>query len=150
MLKQAENSVKIEGILSEIDLKYSTFMKNNVETHGVGGSIKVRVDTIVNGVQTQLEIPVHMFATKTTKNGGANPAYESIERVMNEYVSIAASDIDRADRVRITRGQIGMNEYYGQNGNLPLSLKCNCRSFLPGCYMSAQACCPCTMQEQTS
>jgi hypothetical protein len=120
MLEQIKdgNTVKIEGILSEIDLKYSTFMKNNVETQGVGGSIKVRVDTIVNGVQTQLEIPVHMFATKTTKNGGANPAYESIERVMNEYVSIAASDIDHADRIRITRGQITMNEYYGQNGNL--------------------------------
>jgi hypothetical protein len=37
---------------------------------------------------------------------------------MNEFVSIAASDIDHADRVRITRGQISMNEYYGQNGNL--------------------------------
>jgi hypothetical protein len=59
-----------------------------------------------------------MFATQFTKNGATNPAYESIERVMNEYVSIAASDIDRADRIRITRASIGMNEYYGQNGNL--------------------------------
>lgn len=120
MLEQIKdgNIVKIEGILSEIDLKYSTFTKNDVETKGVGGSIKVRVDTVINGAETQLEIPVHMFATQTTKNGGANPAYESIERVMNEYVSIAASDIDHADRIRITRGQIGMNEYYGQNGNL--------------------------------
>ena len=120
MLEQIKdgNIVKIEGILSEIDLKYSTFMKNNVETKGVGGFIKVRVNTVVNGVETELEIPVHMFATQLTKNGTPNPAYESIERVMNEYVSIAASDIDHADRIRITRGQIGMNEYYGQNGNL--------------------------------
>ena len=93
-------------------------MKNNVETKGVGGSIKVRVNTIVNGVDSELEIPVHMFATQLTKNGTPNPAYESIERVMNEYVSIAAAGIDQADRIRITRGQIGMNEYYGQNGNL--------------------------------
>ena len=120
MLEQIKdgNVVKIEGILSEVDLKYSTFMKNNVETHGVGGHIKVRVDMQINGADTQLEIPVHMFATKTTNKGTANPAYESIERIMNEYVSIAASDIDRADRIRITRGQIGMNEYYGQNGQL--------------------------------
>ena len=120
MLEQIKdgNIVKIEGILSEVDLKYSTFTKNNVEVKGVGGSIKVRVDTVINGVETQLEIPVHMFASQLTKNGTANPAYESIERIMNEYVSIAASDIDRADRIRITRGQIGMNEYYGQNGNL--------------------------------
>ena len=32
--------------------------------------------------------------------------------------SIAASDIDKADRIRIDRGQIGMNEYYNQTGNL--------------------------------
>lgn len=120
MLEQIKdgNTVKIEGILSEVDLKYSTFMKDNVETKGVGGFIKVRVNTIINGAETELEIPVHMFATQLTKNKTPNPAYESIERVMNEYVSIAASDIDRADRIRITRASIGMNEYYGQNGNL--------------------------------
>lgn len=120
MLEQIKdgNVVKIEGILSEVDLKYSTFTKNGVELKGVGGSIKVRVDTIVNGADAQLEIPVHMFATQLTRNNTPNPAYESIERVMNEYVSIAASDIDRADRIRITRGQIAMNEYYGQNGKL--------------------------------
>lgn len=120
MLEQIKdgNTVKIEGILSEVDLKYSTFMKDNVETKGVGGFIKVRVNTVINGAETELEIPVHMFATQLTKNKTPNPAYESIERVMNEYVSIAASDIDRADRIRITRASIGMNEYYGQNGNL--------------------------------
>ena len=120
MLNQIKdgNTVKIEGILSEIDLKYGTFTKNNVENKTVGGSIKIRVNTKINGEDTELEIPVHMFATQYTNAGASNPAFESIERVMNEYVSIAASDIDRADRVRITRGQIGMNEYYGQNGNL--------------------------------
>ena len=120
MLEQIKdgNTVKIEGILSEIDLKYSTFTKDGKEVKGVGGSIKVRVNMPINNVDTELEIPVHMFATQFTRTGGANPAYDSIERVMNEYVSIAASDIDRADRVRITRAAIGMNEYYGQNGNL--------------------------------
>jgi hypothetical protein len=112
------NIVKIEGILSEIDLKYGTFKKNGVDTKTVGGVIKVRVNTKINGVETELEIPVHMFSTQYTNAGAANPAFESIERVMNEFVSIAASDIDHADRVRITRGQITMNEYYGQNGNL--------------------------------
>lgn len=120
MLEQIKdgNVVKIEGILSEIDLKYSNFTKNDVETKGVGGSIKVRVNTTINGVDSELEIPVHMFATQYTNKGTVNPAYESIERVMKEFVSIAASDIDHADRVRITRAQITMNEYYGQNGNL--------------------------------
>ena len=120
MLNQIKdgNTVKIEGILSEIDLKYGTLTKNGVESKTVGGTIKIRVNTQINKENVELEIPIHMFSTQYTNAGASNPAFESIERVMNEFVSIAASDIDRADRVRITRGQIGMNEYYGQNGNL--------------------------------
>ena len=120
MLNQIKdgNTVKIEGILSEIDLKNSTFKKNGTDTNAVGGSIKIRVNTKINGEDKELEIPVHMFATQYTNAGAVNPAYESISKIMNEFVSIAASDIDHADRVRITRGQITMNEYYGQNGNL--------------------------------
>lgn len=118
MLQTKENTVKIEGILSEIDIKYGSFMKKGVNTNSIGGVIKVRVNQKINGEDTELEIPVHLFASQYTNAGAANPAYESIERIMKEYVSIAASDIDHADRVRITRGALQMNEYYGQNGNL--------------------------------
>jgi hypothetical protein len=118
MLKQAENSVKIEGILSEIDLKTGTSTKNGKTSEYIGGAIKVRVSQLLNGVATELDIPVHMFANKLKNDGNPNPAYASIERVMNEYVSIAAGGIDKADRVRITNGNIRMNEYYGQTGNL--------------------------------
>jgi hypothetical protein len=120
MLTQVKdgNVVKIEGILSEIDLKYGSITKNGVTSKTVGGSIKVRVNTTINGEEKELEIPVHMFASQYTNAGAPNPAYESIEKVMTEYVSIAASDIEHADRIRITRGNIEMNEYYGQNGKL--------------------------------
>lgn len=125
MLNQIKdgNIVKIEGILSEIDLKYGSYTKTDANNQSVtmktvGGSIKVRVNTAINGEAKELEIPVHMFALQYTNAGTPNPAFESIERVMNEFVSIAASDVDRADRIRITRGAIQMNEYYGQNGNL--------------------------------
>lgn len=112
------NVVKIEGILSEIDIDYKDFKKNGVDTKAIGGVIKVRVNTNINGTDTELEIPVHMFAAQLTNNGTPNPAYESIARIKDEYVSIAASDIDHADRVRITKGAIQMNEYYGQDGRL--------------------------------
>ena len=112
------NVVKIEGILSEIDIDYKDFKKNGVDTKAIGGVIKIRVNTQINGTDTELEIPVHMFAAQLTNSGSPNPAYESIERIKNEYVSIAASDIDHADRVRITKGAINMNEYYGQDGRL--------------------------------
>ena len=118
MLKQAENSVKIEGILSEIDLKTGTSTKNGKTTEYIGGSIKVRVTQILNGKDVDLDIPVFMFSNKLKNDGNPNPAYASIERVMNEYVSIAAGGIDAADRVRITNANIRMNEYYGQGGQL--------------------------------
>ena len=118
MLQQKENIVKIEGILSEVDIKLGSFKKNGVDTNSIGGVIKIRVNQEINGTETELEIPVHMFASQYTNKGTPNPAYESIARIMNDYVSIAASDVDHADRVRITNGQLQMNEYYGQNGNL--------------------------------
>jgi len=116
--KKNGNDVKIEGILSEIDLKESTFNKNNSPMKSIGGSIKVRVDQEVNGTKQVLEIPVYMFAGEYTNAGAPNPAYESIKRVMFEYKSIAAVGIDAADRVRIDKANITMNEYYGKNGNL--------------------------------
>ena len=118
MLESKENSVKIEGILSEIDLEAGSYMKDGKSVDKIGGSIKVRVNQMLNGVETELDIPVYMFANKLTNKGTPNPAYASIERVMNEYKSIAAVGIDTADRVRITGANIRMNEYYGQGDKL--------------------------------
>ena len=117
MFRQAENKVKIEGVLAETDLKYSSFQKDGADVEAIGGSIKVLVDQQINGEDITLEVPVHMFSTKYTKAGKINPAYESIERVMKEFVSIAASGSrEVADKVRITSGSIRMNEFMGQNG----------------------------------
>lgn len=118
MLRQAENSVKIEGILSEIDLKTGTSIKDGKTVEYITGSIKVRVTQKLNGEDVDLDIPVYLFSNKLTNKGTPNPAYTSIEHVMNEFVSIAAAGIEKADRIRITSGNIRMNEYYGQNGNL--------------------------------
>ena len=73
---------------------------------------------MLNGQNVELDIPVYMFANKLTNKGTSNPAYASIERVMNEYKSIAAVGVDAADRVRITGANIRMNEYYGQGDKL--------------------------------
>lgn len=118
MLQSKENSVKIEGILSEIDLETRSYNKEGRTVECIGGSIKVRVTQILNGEQVELEVPVSLFSNKLTNAGKPNPAYASIERVMREFNSIAAVGIDAADRVRITGATIRMNEYYGQTGNL--------------------------------
>ena len=119
MLRQAENKVRIEGILSEINLKYGSFVKNGATVDNIGGNIKVLVHQTINGEDVSLEIPVYMFATKFTNAGKPNPAYESIEKVMTEYVSIASGAGEAgADKIRITNGNIRMNEYYNQQGQL--------------------------------
>lgn len=120
--KKALNKVKVEGILAETDLKYGSYVDKatgqDVET--IGGSIKVLVEQVINDEKVSLEVPVYMFSTKySKKTGKINPAYESIEKVMNEFVSIAASGSkERADKIRITSAEIKMNEFIGQNGQV--------------------------------
>ena len=119
MLRQAENKIRIEGILSEINLKYGSYVnkKTGATVENVGGHIKVLVHQVINGENIDLDIPVYMFASKYTNAGKLNPAYENIEQVMNSYVSIAAAGGEAgADRVRITNGSIRMNEYYNAQG----------------------------------
>ena len=118
-LRQAENRVKIEGILSEINLKYGSYQKNGRTVDNIGGDIKVLVKQEINGEQKDFIIPVYMFANKYTNAGKPNPAYTSIETVMREYISIAARGSEAtADKIRITNGDIRMNEYYNAQGNL--------------------------------
>jgi hypothetical protein len=121
MLRQAENKVRIEGILSEINLKYGSYVNKNTNAtvENVGGNIKVLVHQVINGEDVTLDIPVYMFASKYTNAGKLNPAYESIETVMNSFVSIAAAGGEAgADKIRITNANIRMNEYYNQQGQL--------------------------------
>lgn len=120
MLETKENKVKIEGVLSEVQIDFGEFTKRDgSKMKSIGGLIKVRVNQTINGTAQELEVPVHMFASELTNSGAPNPAYESIRRIKEEYVSIAAAGgIEGADCVRITGGQIQMNEYYGQTGKL--------------------------------
>lgn len=119
MIREAENIVRIEGILSETDLKYGSFEKNNETKKSIGGIIKIQVNQEINGESVTLEVPVHMFASEYTNKGTKNPAYQSIERIMNEYTSIAAAGgAANADCVRVTNAKVTMNEYYGQDGRL--------------------------------
>ena len=120
MLRQAENRVRIEGILAEIDIKPGSFNKNGQMMESIGGSITVKVTQKISGEEKELAIPVHMFASKLTNKGTPNPAYESIKKIADEYVSIAASENgeEGADRIRITGASIRMNEYYSADGRL--------------------------------
>lgn len=119
MLRQATNNVRIEGILSEVDLDYKSYVKNGENMDAIAGIVKILVKQTIDGVDNINEIPIHVFANKKTTKGTLNPSYTSVEKVMNEFVSIsAAGGEENADRVRITSGQIQMNEYYNRDGKL--------------------------------
>ena len=53
MLKQAENRVKVEGILSEIDINPTSFKKNGRDVEAIGGSIIVKVIQKISGVEKE-------------------------------------------------------------------------------------------------
>lgn len=119
MLKQSENRVKIEGILSEINLTDGEFMRDNKAMPYIRGQIKIRVTYDYKGHPFDIDVPVEVFVTKWTKTGTINPAYKSIEDVRDNFVSIAAAGgEENADRVRITSGQLTENAFYAQSGEL--------------------------------
>lgn len=111
MLRQAENKIFIQGILSEVDLKPTSYKRDGKDVEALSGKIIVKVNQKISGKDTECFIPIKMFSPKYTKNGNINPSYNSIEQVMTNFVSIAASDEDTADRVRFN-ASIEMNEYY--------------------------------------
>ena len=111
MLREANNYVKIEGILNEVALNYTSYPKNGKTVEAISGVIYVRVEQTINGEEQTLIVPVHMFSNRLKNNGEPNPAYTSIEKVMKEFVSVAASSYEQADRVRINNAKISMNEY---------------------------------------
>lgn len=116
-MKKAENKVKIEGILSEVDIKTGE-SKTDSKPY-IMGEIKVKVEQETNGVPYEMEVPISMFATKYTKEGKINPAYESIEKISKECTSIAAAGgEENADRIRIVSGEIKENCFYNKNGAL--------------------------------
>ena len=118
-MRQAENKVFIEGILSEIDIVERTYTKDGVQNNALAGQIKVRVEQKINGVDKILEIPVHVFVNEMTKKGTKSPAYESMDTVRREFISIASgAGVEGADRIRISGASIQMNEYWADENRL--------------------------------
>lgn len=111
-MKQSDNRVYIQGILSEVDIKQDTFQRDGVPMKFRAGSVKIKV----NLPEKELIVPVHLFAAEYKKNGERFSAYDALGELQNEFVSIAAAgnEVD-ADRVRVV-GELRMNEFMSNNG----------------------------------
>lgn len=111
-----KNRVKIEGTLSEINLEYKNYNKNGTDVEAIVGEVKIRVDLADGKV---LEVPVRMFSNKFTKDGKPSGAYSAIQKVKEEFTSIAnCPDGGTPDCVRINSAQIDMQEYINDSGNV--------------------------------
>jgi hypothetical protein len=111
-LRQAENTVIVEGLLLENRLE---FTEVNDKVHGKIAAIRGEVDIEVaeNEVHT-----VSFFMKSLKKDGTENGIFNSLSTVKEEYKSVASVGREEADRVRVTSGEIRLNEYYGQDGKL--------------------------------
>ena len=114
------NSVVIEGILSEVGLERSSYVKDGITHDCVRGEIKVRVVMPVqqNEEPSELEIPIRFFTKKLTNAGNENPSYTNLCDIIDNAKSIATVGVDEADCIRVTGARVTMQEYYTPDGRL--------------------------------
>lgn len=119
-MREATNTIRLEGLISEINLRtiQYTNKRTGQPTEALGGDITLLIRQMIDDEEVTLEVPVSMFSPKFTNKGKPHPAYADIEKIMNNYVSIAAGGEEQADRLRVTNAKIGMNEYHVQTGAL--------------------------------
>ncbi len=104
-LRQAENNVYVEGILSEKSLKEE--LKDNVPY--ISGSVTIKTSD-VNFVRFNVNI------SSLKKDKTPNGFYSGIKTVMNEFKSIAEVGEEQADRVRVDSND-GINPYFSVKSN---------------------------------
>ncbi|ALS22193.1 hypothetical protein [Paenibacillus naphthalenovorans] len=106
-MREATNIAEVEGLVKDIRIEKKLVSGKDAIT----GEIDIQVEE--GSVHT-----FRVFSYKLNKEGNESGLYKGIETVMNEYKSIEKHGIEDADKVRITQGKIGLNEYYGQDDQL--------------------------------
>ncbi len=106
-IRQAENKVYIEGTVNEKRIEYKEIDGKDAIT----GELDIK--TGEHSIHT-----VRVFSYRLTKEGKESSIYKGLETVMNDYKTIAADGVENADRIKISGAQLGVNEYYGQDGIL--------------------------------
>lgn len=115
-IREAINEVFIEGVLKEKALELATIDTEQGKADVIRGDLVIATDE-------NSEHRVRVFANKLTKEKKENSVYKGLVTVMNEYVSIAEAlknggTAEDASKVRVSKGKLGLNEYYAPNGEL--------------------------------
>ncbi len=106
-LREAQNSVLIEGVVIENGLDYRTIERGRA----IGGNLIVRV-------AADNDVPVNFFSAETKVDGGKSKVFDSLVTIMEQYKSAAKHSMEEAERVKITGGRLESNEFYSGSGQL--------------------------------
>ena len=123
---EAENTVKICGILNEVKLEKREYIDKvtKLKKNSISGTVNVRLTQKVNGVDTDIIIPVNVFANQFKKDGDPNPTYSDLEDFINNSRSVAAcGSIEGADIVYISNAQIRKESYFDRSGKYNSKVK---------------------------
>lgn len=104
-LREAENKVTIEGTLLEV--RHTEWKSKE------GINIELDIEVAENEVHT-----LKGMTRYKKKDGSDNGIAKGYQTIIDEYLSVAKHGRDQADKVRVTQGKIGVNDYYGQDGML--------------------------------
>jgi hypothetical protein len=112
MLREAENKVFIEGVVSEV----------NFEVKQIEGKEAITGDIVIQ-LNDDSICTVDVFSYKLKKDGNENTVFKGLSTVMNEYKSIAKFGKEEADQVRISGAKLVVNDYYSNAGVLKSDVK---------------------------
>ena len=112
MLREAENKVFVEGVVSEI----------NMETKQIEGKDAITGDIVVQ-ISDDSVCTIDVFSYRLKKDGSENSIFKGLSTVKDEYKSIAKFGKDEADKVRISGAKIVVNDYYSPAGELISNIK---------------------------
>lgn len=115
-MKQSLNDIRIEGLLSEIDLAEKESKEGKPY---IGGKIVLQVEQEIDGVTSVSEIPVKCFANQITKAGKVNPGYSGLLDVLNMGVSLAATNGNTAmaDKYSVASANFRENAFPAKDGS---------------------------------
>lgn len=112
--KQSTNKLTIVGKL--LDTTFNTGKTKDGKPYE-RANMTVRVTQTYGGREETSDIPVSAFATQFTKNGGVNPAYNSLQE-LKTLKTVQNYGIDEADTICMTTAQLRENAFVTKNKQL--------------------------------
>lgn len=103
------NNFVITGTLSTIDVKEGRSKSTDAHPQGqdyVRVNAMVRLDQEINGVLTQCEVPIELYANKDYSKGDVNPIYTNGQK-FKDFISLSAAGDKPEKATRISIGADG-------------------------------------------